>query len=262
MINHQDIFKKIEKYLFIFIKVSNPMNPMVKSESLYESLYHIIYNYLNDNEKLNFGIVCKSFNKYITKNLNIQIAKKKIKVIFENLKSQKNIYISDRYKQLFEHTPDQILEKLAIGYDYVVIRHCGECFSTIKVYYLGGEQILHLDVEHCANDINKYDFFICSCVYHGYGLIDKYLSNRDEYYVNGKYIGTNLLMMENNKYVIKDKQFTILFKTINDIFISKKTYAKIFNMIKITDGKEYVEFLKEKEFVFNDSLYNFLETYN
>ncbi len=237
------------------------MKSIVNSNALYESLYSIVYGYLHDIEKLNYGIVCKSFYKFIKNNINIKIAKNKIKGIFEKLKIQENYYFSNRYKLLFEHIPKMTLKKLSIGYDYIMIRHCEECWATINVYSIGGKHILQLDVDHNKNEINKIDFFICSCVYYGYGLIDKYLSNRDEFYVNGKFIGTNLLKIENNKYVIDNKEYTKLFKTINETFISKKIYPKIFKMIKIHDDKEYVDFLNKKEFYFDDSLYNFLKKY-
>jgi hypothetical protein len=215
-----------------------------------------------------------NFCQYISPNLltsikiynYVSIGKKKkikqIKKILKNGSFSESLF----FKQIKQIGCVELIDH------YIALKNMTEYGSEIDVYTMSGNKIFNIFINYEPNIYNKEKYFISVCEYtevwnnvlpqmdsNGvpikFGLREHILSNRSEYFINGKYIGNYLLKMDNGGWYVAEEEFVKMFKKINKCIMINKIYPDIYEFIKMEN--KMIKFINVKDFKFNSNLFSF-----
>lgn len=226
---------------------------------LYTDLYFLIYSYLNQRDKFKYGIVCKQFNKFLTEEIDDEIDS--VNYEFDNIccefaKMKKSKELLSMLSSHINEPEYQLLKQCT----WIAIRtfdEWGDCETKIEIFdsYNTDTKILELNLDY---DSLKDQNVVTTCMCGNIGFYEKYMGNRFEYYMNGKYIGINCLRTDQ----IKDyPMVAMIHRTINKFFVDDKIFPDLIELIKTTDAEAHAKIIRCNEFRKFYQLIQFLKFY-
>lgn len=132
------------------------------------------------------------------------MVKKQIEKLFNELGDKKDLFKETKY--------------MNIGDNFICYKELNEYGLSIKICENNGEEIFNIFLDKDDNKNNIVTSFYCNKT--NKGLNEKILSNRTEYYIDGKYEGTEKddnidnIIKNNTKMILEDKKYPTLYKFI------------------------------------------------